>query len=346
MSRTVVITGGSGFLGLHLVRRFLRNGDRVRVCDVEPFDDAELKSKIEFSIADVREAAAMDRLVDGADVVIHNAATLPIARAGKNYWSVNVDGTRNVLTAAKKHGVKKVISISTSAVYGIPKECPLTEDVPLTPLGKYAWSKFDAEHVCHEFREQGLDVSVLRPRTLVGSGRLGIFGILFDWIQRGKHIYIIGRGDNLFQLLSADDCVEGALLMTLKPCRNEDFDLGAAEFATVRDDLESLCRHAGTGSHVRSIPAWIAKPVLRTLDRLRLSPLVDWHYETPDKPFYFDTGKARRLLGWVARDTNVAMLAQTYDWYLKNKDQLDQRVGVTHRKTVAQKLLKLLRNIS
>lgn len=345
MARTVLITGGSGFLGLHLIREFQAHGDRLRVCDREPLDP-ELTGEVDFQLTDVRDRQAVDRLVAGCEVVIHNAASLPIARAGQQYWSVNVEGTQTVLTSALAQGVRKVIFISTSAVYGIPSHCPITEATPLTPLGQYGWSKFEAERVCQGFRDRGLDVSILRPRTLVGTGRLGIFGILFDWVRRGKRIYIIGRGDNRFQLLSARDCSRACWLATTVPCRNEEFNLGARDFGTVRADLTAFGQHAGTGARVASIPSWLAKPVLRLLDRLRLSPLVDWHYETPDKAFYFAITKARHVLGWEPQESNLAMLTTTYDWYLANRHRLERQVGVTHRKTVAQRLLKLLRTFS
>lgn len=346
MSRTVAITGGAGFLGSHLIRRFLDAGDAVRVNDLTLIEDVSLRDRVTFVQGDVRDRTTMETLVQGADYVVHNAAIVPVARAGKEYWSVNVDGTRNVLGVAKDQGVKKVIFISTSAVYGIPKHCPLNETVPLTPLGQYGRSKFDAEQVCHEFRDRGLDVTVLRPRTLVGVGRLGIFGILFDWINRGKRVYILGKGHNLFQLLSAPDCAEGCYLMTVKPCMNEDFDLGAEVFGTVREDLTALSKHAGTKTRIVSIPPFLAQAALGLLDLFHLSPLVDWHYRTPHAPFYFDVTKAKTLLGWIPKDSNISMLAETYDWYIQHRDEAEKQTGTTHRKTTAQRLLKILRLFS
>ena len=237
-----------------------------------------------------------------------------------------------------------MIYLSTSAVYGIPKELPLTESSPFNPLGQYGRAKLEAELVCREYRDRGLNVVIIRPRTIVGKGRLGIFQILFDWIRRGKPALIIGSGRNLFQLLSSGDLVEACALAVGKG-GNEDFNIGAEEYSTVRSDLEQLTRHADTGSRVRSLNATLAKTALMVLDKLRLAPLVDWHYRTADKPFYFDTAKASSVLGWHAKDGNNEMLHEAYDWYIANYKEYDRLYGVTHRGAIRQRLLRVLRSM-
>lgn len=341
------ITGGSGFFGQHLINRLLKAGDSVIVYDLSPLDEEFRLKGVEFVHGDVRDREKVREAMKGADVVHHNAAALPIARAGKTYESINVHGLHNVLEAARDLGVKKVLAVSTSAVYGIPKTLPINEDTPLTPLGDYGWSKFRAEQLVRKFRASNdLDVSIVRPRTIVGTGRLGIFGILFDWIARGKRVYIIGRGDNMFQLLSAPDLAEACYLMTQKPCWNEDFNIGATEYGTVAGDLEKLIQYAGTKAKVQPTSAFLVRNILRILDILRLSPLVDWHYKTPHKPFYFDVSKAQKILGWQPKDSNEAMFRETYDWYMRNRNKADSTTGTTHRKTVKQGALKWVRDIS
>ena len=144
--------------------------------------------------------------------------------------------------------------------------------------------------------------------------------------------------------MSARDTVEASLLAAQAES-NDEFNIGAEEYSTVRGDLEALVGHAGSGSRVLSIPAPLAKASLQLLDTLRLSPLMDWQYKVADKPFYFDTSKARRLLGWQPLDSNIGMFTSSYDWYIKNFKDSALAYGTTHRQAVRQRALRLLRSI-
>jgi nucleoside-diphosphate-sugar epimerase len=348
----VLVTGGTGFLGCHIARRFLAEGADVRLVDLLGLDEPDLRERLEsggrpgleVQIGDVRDAAAMRRACEGVDVVIHAAAALPIQGSRRVIEDVNVRGTRNVLEAALGAGVRRVIAISSTAVYGIPEIHPLYEDSPLQPLGLYGVSKYQLEQECLAFRQRGLDVVVVRPKTFIGTGRLGLFQILFDWIQHGHRIPILGPGNNRYQLLAVTDLVDALWRMaTLEAARNELFNVGAERFGTVREDLEALCRHAGTGSRLVSIPVGLAVPVLRALEVLRLSPLVEWHYKTAYKDSFVSVDKAKRLLGWRAEKSNAEVLIETYDWYVQHYQEYLGKVGLTHRVPWDQKILKVVR---
>lgn len=252
------------------------------------------------------------------------------SRARKKYFKVHVDGTRKILEASLQTKIAKVVFISTSAVYGVPRQVPITETTQPSPLGDYGLSKYLAEKVCAEFKTKGCDISILRPRALVGRGRLGIFSILYERIRRGKIIPILGSGKNLFQFLSGRDLASACYLASEKPCYQEDFNLGAEKFGTVEECLSFLIRHAKTKSRILPLPVWPAQAVLFLLDCLRLSPLVNWHYRTPHKPFYFDISKAKTLLGWQPIDSNQDMLCEGYDWYLKILQQGPLKTGTRH----------------
>jgi nucleoside-diphosphate-sugar epimerase len=341
-----LITGGSGFFGLHLARLLRDAGWDVRATDTVPFPIDEV-SGVDFLAGDIRDEALMRRACRGAEAVFHCASLVPVTRSGEEFIRVNVDGTRNVLEACRQEAVRKVVHISSSAVYGRPSEAPLDEASPAKPLGRYGESKKLAEDVCRQYKMQGLDITMIRPRTLVGSGRLGILQLLFDWISLGKNFYILGAGDNQFQLLSAHDCAQACLLAGSRSCFQEDFNLGAERFGTLRADLEGLAAHAGTGSRIVSLsPLW-TRPILRALDVLRLSPLVDWHYQTLDADWSFDIAKAKAVLGWQPRDSNLAMLTSAYDWFIAHRDQRPSSSAVSaHRRPVLERLLRLLKWVS
>jgi nucleoside-diphosphate-sugar epimerase len=339
------ITGGAGFLGLHLARRLLADGHEVRTLDLAPLDDEGLEQGVEELRDDVRDPSAVARLVDGADVLVHAAAALPIQASRESIRSVNVDGTGAVLAAALEAGVRRAILISSTAVYGVPKHHPISETAPLVGVGHYGESKIDAEHVAADVARRGLEVVVLRPKTFIGPERLGVFEILFDWIREGRRIPILGDGSNRYQLLAVEDLVEATVSAASADVAGETFNVGATEFGTVRADLEGLIEHAGSGGRLRPVPAKPAEIALRALELARLSPLAEWHYRTAHRDSFVDVSKAERLLGFAPRLSNVQALCETYDWYLENRSEA-RPAGVTHRVPWDQRALGLLKRLS
>ena len=339
------ISGGAGFLGLHLARRLLADGRDVRTLDVVPLDDPGLEGSVEELLGDVRQTADAMRLVEGADVLVHAAAALPIQASREAIRSVNVGGTATTLAAALEAGVRRAILISSTAVYGVPKVHPLAEDAPLVGVGHYGESKIDAEGVAQDAGRRGLEVVILRPKTFVGPERLGVFEILFDWIREGRRIPILGNGSNRYQLLAVEDLVEATTAAAQADVAGETFNIGATEFGTVRSDLQALLDHAGSGSRLQPVPVKPAEVTLRALELLRLSPLAEWHYKTAHRDSFVDVTKARRILRWQPRLSNEQALCETYDWYLENRERL-RTAGVTHRVPWDQRALGLLKRLS
>lgn len=345
--KKVLITGGAGFFGVPLTKELLDRNYHVRVLDVEDIKNSDIKGRVEFIKGDIRNRTIVKEACEGVDCVFHNAAVLPVSRSKKKvFWEVNVNGTRNILEASLTNQAKRVVFISSSAPYGVPKEVPITENTEFNPVCDYGRSKIEAEKVCNEYRTKGLDVLILRPRTIVGKGRLGLFQILFNWIADNKNIYVIGKGDNLFSLLSEKDLVKACVLGIEKDCKNEDFNLGADEFKTVKEDLQNLITYAKSSSRIITIPANFARMVLSTLDILNLVPFTAWHYKTPDKPFYFDISKAKKILGWHPELSNFEMLKNSYSDYLRHRKDIDSDFGTTHTKSVRQKILRVLKSLS
>jgi nucleoside-diphosphate-sugar epimerase len=339
------ISGGAGFLGLHLARRLLADGHAVRTLDVAPLDDAELERSVEELRGDVRDPADAARLVDSADVLVHAAAALPILGSREAIRSVNVGGTATVLAAALEAAVRRAILISSTAVYGVPEKHPISEDDPLVGVGHYGDSKIEAEHVTREFGRRGLETVILRPKTFLGPERLGVFEILFDWVREGRRIYALGDGNNRYQLLAVEDLVEAVVRSAEVDVAGETLNVGAREFGTVREDLEALIARAGSRSRVTAVPARPAELALRALELARLSPLAEWHYKTAYRDSFVDVSKAERLLGWQPRLSNAQALIETYDWYLANRERVGG-AGVTHRVPWNQQALGLLKRLS
>jgi nucleoside-diphosphate-sugar epimerase len=339
------ISGGAGFLGLHLARRLVSDGHDVRTLDLAPIDDPELEGSVKELRGDVRDPGAAGRLVDRADVLVHAAAALPIQASRDAIRSVNVEGTAVVFAAALEADVRRAVLISSTAVYGIPKHHPLREDAPLVGVGHYGESKIDAERVARRAARRGLETVILRPKTFIGPERLGVFEILFDWIREGRRIPILGDGSNRYQLLAAEDLVGATVSAASAKVAGETFNVGATEFGTVRSDLEALIAHAGSGSRLRPVPARPAELALRALELAHLSPLAEWHYRTAHRDSFVDVSKAQRDLGFKPRLSNEQALCETYDWYLAHREQLSA-AGVTHRVPWDQRALGLLKKLS
>lgn len=337
------ISGGAGFLGLHLARRLLADEHQVRTLDVAPLDDPELEESVEELRGDVRDRDRVDQLVAGADIVIHAAAALPIQASRESIRSVNVAGTEHVLQAARAAGAKRVVFISSTAVYGVPEKHPIEEGDPLVGVGSYGESKIDGEALC---RVAAVETTIIRPKTFIGAERLGVFEILFDWIREGRRIYILGQGHNRYQLLAVDDLVDAIARAADAPeAVGETFNVGATEFGTVRSDLTALIDHAGSSSRLHPVPVKPAELALRGLELLRVSPLAEWHYKTAHRDSFVDVSKAQRLLGWQPRLSNRDALIETYDWYLANRERVGG-AGVTHRVPWNQQALGLLKRLS
>ena len=247
--------------------------------------------------------------------------------------------------AALEAGVRRVVLISSTAVYGVPERHPIHEDDPLVGVGHYGESKIEAERLCDAFASRGLETVIVRPKTFLGPERLGVFEILFDWIREARRIPILGEGTNRYQLLAVEDLCDAVVRCLDADVAGEALNVGAARFGTVREDLEALIAHAGSGSRLRPLPARPAELALRGLELARLSPLAEWHYRTAHRDSFVSIEKTRSLLGWEPRLSNAETLCETYDWYLAHRGTM-RAAGVTHRVPWDQRALALIRRMS
>jgi nucleoside-diphosphate-sugar epimerase len=330
-----LVTGGAGFLGGHLATALEKAGFEVRLLDLDPPAGGER----EVARADVRDAQAMRRAASGCDVVVDNAALVPVTRASRaEYRSVNVDGCRTTLDAAAAAGAY-VLHISSSAIFGVPARLPVAADAPLTPFEPYGESKAEAEGVVHARRQAGLVVGGLRPRTLLGEGRLGLFDVIFSRIRRGRRVPLFGGGDNRVQMCDVEDFCAAALA-AIERRANGDYNIGSSGYGTVRQDLQALIERVGSRSRLQPVPVWAIRAVLQPLDLVGRSPFHEWHWRSAPAPFYFDISLARRELDWEPRRTNVDALENAYRHYLRSTGASGTSA---HRRPLRGALARLLR---
>ena len=338
-----LITGGSGFLGDAIAKSLLKTDEEVVSLDIWKAED--LPSAVQFVQGSVLDRDLVRSLMKGVDVVHHTAALVPLTKAGKGFHEVNVDGTQIVAEEAARAEVKYFVHTSSSAIFGKP-ECPASNDSKLEPVDIYGISKLDGEKAVGKVCEEtGMPLIVVRPRTLIATGRLGIFQILFEWIKEGRNIYVIGDGKNIIQFLHADDLIDCYMFL----CQKEEpgfYNVGTDRYEDLETTLSKLVEHAGTKTRVKHLPKSLTVNSLQLLDGMGLSPLAPWHYLTYGEDFYFDL-KPLFELGWKPKYSNVEMLVEAYDYFCQHFDEFQKAdEGSAHRKKVKQKVLWLLKQFS
>jgi len=338
--RSVFVTGGAGFLGINLVRHLLNRGLGVVSFDIAPFDYAE-KNLVTAITGDIRDGRALSAAMAGSGIVVHCAAALP-SYSAEAIMSTEVAGTRNVLQAALDLGIPRVVHISSTAVYGT-KASGASETSDIEVIGPYAEAKILAEKECEPFRARGMCVPILRPKTFVGPERLGIWSILYDWAYSGSGFPLIGQGRNKYQLLDVEDLCDAIhTVMTLDAGEvDEVFNIGAKEFGTMREDFQAVLDHAGHGGKVRPLPAGPIIFTLKLLEKLKLSPVYEWVYETAAVDSFVSIEKAERVLAFRPRYSNREALIKNYDWYVAHLPQFQQTSGISHRTPWKQGLIGL-----
>jgi nucleoside-diphosphate-sugar epimerase len=337
-----LITGGSGFLGINLIRFLQQKGHQIVSLDIADFTYPDMKDKIEIIKGDIRDRKIVEKAVKDIDIVVHSAAALPLYKE-KDIFSTDVDGTRNMLEVSFNANVKRFIHISSTAVYGIPDHHPLYEDDKLDGVGPYGKAKILAEEECLKFRKQGKCVPIIRPKSFIGPERLGVFALFYDWAKDGKSFPMIGNGNNRYQLLDVEDLCEAIYLCATldEKIVNDTFNIGAKEFTTMRQDYQAVLDYAGFGKKIVGLPE---KPIiwtLKILEALKLSPLYKWVYETASKDSFVSIEKAEKVLGFKPKYSNKDALIRNYQWYLDHLDEFKDQTGISHRVPWKQGILKL-----
>ncbi len=341
MPTRALITGGSGYFGTVLAGAADAAGMDVRIFDLHAPDSTDFDGfDVDYVAGDIRDRDAVRAACDGVDVVFHNVAQVPLAKDRDLFESVNVTGTANLLIAARDAGVGKVVHTSTSAIYGIPEHNPVTEDTTPTPVEDYGKAKLTGERLCADAVAAGLDVTIVRPRTIMGHGRLGIMAMLFELIAAGAPIPLLGRGDNRYQFVHAEDLASACLLAGQRGGPTS-YNIGATEFGTLRETLQPLIDHAGTGSRIQPLPLGAAQFAMKAASLAHLVPLAPYHWLLYGESLYFDCAKAESELGWTATQSNAEMMIESYDWFLAHRDSLEAG-GSVHQSPAKLGVLKVL----
>ena len=217
------------------------------------------------------------------------------------------------------------------------------EDDELIGVGPYGVAKIEAEEVCRKARAEGQPVCVIRPKSFIGPERLGVFALFYDWAYTGHGFPMIGSGKNRYQLMDVEDLCDAIWNAMTYPDEkiNTEFNIGAKEFTTMKEDYQAVLDRAGHGKKIRALPVKPVIAILRILEKLHLSPLYPWVYETASTDSFVSIEKAERLLDYRPRYSNKDALVRNYEWYIAHLDEFKGKTGVSHRVPWKQGLLAL-----
>lgn len=322
-----IIFGGNGFLGTELCKKLSARGERVLICDLQRTTASDIyePDTVQFLKMDVTQPASFQPIeVDEGDIVYHFAARLlvpilPRAERKQYFWDALYVGTQNVFDFMEAKGLRNLVYYTTDMVYGHTVEDPRFETHPREPLGPYGEAKYQTELLCERYREKGFNITVFRPRLIIGPGRLGILEKLFKLVDMNLPVPTIGSGKNYYQFISVSDCAEACLCAVEAGFPNEYYNLGSTEPPTVNDLLKTLIKEANSKSFLLPTPAFMVKFVLDLLDRIG-TPLMDpEQYLIADETCVLDTSKAAREIGWRPADNDVDMLLAAYRDYREQK---------------------------
>jgi nucleoside-diphosphate-sugar epimerase len=318
-----IVFGGSGFTGRHLCEAISSRGGQTILCD-ERVPAFPLPDGATFRHVDITVPQTFDPGSGSAGDIVYNLAArqfhnqVPARNQDEWFAEVNARGTENILEWMSRHDVRKLVALSTDMVYGIPIATPVAPNHPRNPLGPYGRSKRMAEDLCIKARAVGMQVSILRPRMIIGPGRLGVLVKLFKLIERGLPVPLIGNGKNYYQMISVYDVVSAIVACTDAGVPNVELNLGSSSPPTVRDLLEESISRAKSGSHVISTPASAVKWVLALLEKLGRPLLHKEQFSIADVDFLVDIEATRVALGWEPRYSDADMLYAAYAEYKAN----------------------------
>ncbi|MGV8840956.1 MAG: NAD-dependent epimerase/dehydratase family protein [Bauldia sp.] len=320
-----IIVGGDGFVGRHLARDLVARGEEVIVADIaqSPLDHYR---SVRFVETDVRDPAAVERLPFAPEDAVYNLSAKmlsPIqirAKRREFFWPVNYHGAENVMKAMRTAGAPNLVHFTTDMVYGHTYTSPQTEDYPTKPLGEYGMSKLATETLAREYRADGMNISIFRPRLIIGPGRLGILEKLFKLVDRNLPVPMIGGGRNPYQFISVFDCASACVLAWEAGFPNSEYNLGSDDPPSVRDLLRRLIQEAGSRSFLLPTPAPLVKFTLNMLDRINRPIMDPEQYMIADEDCLLDTTRAKIELGWRPRFDDTDMLLAAYREYHTRKE--------------------------
>lgn len=322
----ILVTGANGFLGRYLVTALLARGDTVRALALPTEDATWLTDRgVSTLRGDIRDVAIVREAMTDVDAVFHLAGMMGVWRPMIDYYTVNVSGVENICREAIRAGVRRLIHVSSTIVYGLNLSSPAREASWLAPFpDPYAITKAEGDRVVQRMiAEEGLPAVIIRPDQFFGPGDVAHFAQFADRLRAGKGI-IIGSGKNTLPLIYVTDVVQGLLLaLDVEGAAGQAYNLTSGESMTQEEYMCAIAQAVGGAPPRVHVPYALLYSAAYAFERA--ATLTHSRHAPPATPFgvaflglssRHSNEKARRELGFVPRVPLVEGVRRTADWYL------------------------------
>lgn len=344
--RTALITGASGFFGGILKRSLLAQG--WSCVNIDLLQDEDRHPALTSIVGDILSLSTLQELCGRYqfDAVFHCAAILAHNLHDEKFlWTSNVDGTRNIAEIVRQFHIPKLVFISSNCLWGVPMGRPVREEDPPSPIELYGRSKLEGEKILMELAPVA-DVTIFRSPTIMAEERLGLLSILFEFIDEGRKVWVVGGGKNHYQFIYAGDLLD-ACVRALDHRGSAIFNIGSDSVPSLRECFQSVADRAGTGARTAALPRSLTLFAMKVAHKLGVSPLGPYHYKMIAEDFEFDTSKIKRELQWKPTLTNEEMLWKAYEHYHLHRREIEHRTNVSaHRQPAKMGIIRLLKWMS
>jgi dTDP-glucose 4,6-dehydratase len=320
------VFGGNGFVGRYLANELMSLKQQVVVCDIHDTLHKYINDACGYEQIDVRNIEQLMKLsVTTDDIVINLAANqyhtkVPRKRT-EYFYNVNTNGTRNILESIYCKGCRNYLMFTTDMIYGKPHYLPVDVYHPQNPFGLYGKSKKAAEKICAEYREKGMNITIMRPRMINGPGRLGILVKLFRLIDKNLPVPTIGNGENHYQMISVFDCVSAIVCAINCGLPNKEYNLGSKNPPSIKDLLRSLIKSANSKSRIIPTPGKIVKCILSVFDWAGIPIMYKEQFMIADEEYILDISETEKDLGWTPKYSDSDMIKEAYRMYSEMRQQ-------------------------
>lgn len=322
-NKKVLVTGATGFVGRHLVKRLSDMGYSVRALVRKGRDISSLDRSVDVIYGDITDPISLKDAVQGTVMVYHLAAVVTLAGVpDKLFWEVHVKGTENILNASLRHGAKRFIHISTCGVHGDIGNPPASEDSPIRTQDIYQKTKAEAEKVVMGFGE-GVPAVIIRPTGVYGPGDMRLLK-LFRLINN-KRFFMVGSGKTFFHPVYIDDLIDSLILAgEVEKAVGKVFIIGGERYLTLNDLTNTIAKTLGVSLRKIHLPVFPVKTLAAIIEfvckPLNIEPpIYRRRIDFFTKNRAFDISKAKKILGYQPKVAIEDGIRLTVDWYRKER---------------------------